>query len=675
MQFLFPYFLWALAAIAIPIIIHLFQFRKFKKIYFTNVRFLKEIKEETTNRNKLKNLLILLSRILAVMALVFAFAQPFIPKGEAVKSGVNYVSLFVDNSFSMTAARNDIPLLDYAKDKARSIIKAYDEKDKFQILTHDFEGKHLRFVSKEDALSYIDEINATPNVQSLDKVISRQRQLFEAASGNKISYVISDFQKSIMPIDALQDTTMEINLLPIQTGQFSNVSVDSVWFEGPIPFLYQNNKLFIRSKNNGNKTAEQVKISFSKDGQEKPVSVRDIEADASVIDTVNVSIANSGWHQGVVKITDYPITFDDDYYVTFNVPDTIKTLLINESAPSKYMDALFNGIKNLSLTNQNINQLQYQQFDNYDLIILNDLRQLTSGLTTEINQYIRNGGKVIVFPNQAADINAYNNFLSTIGTGSLGNINKTLRDVSSINTEEFIFSDVYVKSSQNVKLPKTHISYDLLNAAHTAMERLLIFRDGGTYLAKYKAGDGQIYICTAPLDPEINDLVYNAEVFVPLVYKVAISTTKQKSLAYTISNHVIIETANMRKSGDYTYKVKNGNDEFIPGQMPNGNKIVLDLNDQIKKAGFYDLLLDDKLVGKLAFNYDRKESDMKVFNEQELEKMEANNPHIHILGEVLQANIANAIVEKDKGIVLWKWFVILALVFLAIETFLIRFLK
>ena len=146
MQFLFPYFLWALAAIAIPIIIHLFQFRKFKKIYFTNVRFLKEIKEETTNRNKLKNLLILLSRILAVMALVFAFAQPFIPKGEAVKSGVNYVSLFVDNSFSMTAARNDIPLLDYAKDKARSIIKAYDEKDKFQILTHDFEGKHLRFV-------------------------------------------------------------------------------------------------------------------------------------------------------------------------------------------------------------------------------------------------------------------------------------------------------------------------------------------------------------------------------------------------------------------------------------------------------------------------------------------------------------------------------------------------
>ena len=47
MQFLYPGFLFALAAIAIPIIIHLFNFRKFKKVYFTNVAFLKEIKHET----------------------------------------------------------------------------------------------------------------------------------------------------------------------------------------------------------------------------------------------------------------------------------------------------------------------------------------------------------------------------------------------------------------------------------------------------------------------------------------------------------------------------------------------------------------------------------------------------------------------------------------------------
>ncbi|HMX40777.1 MAG TPA: BatA domain-containing protein [Saprospiraceae bacterium] len=66
MSFVFPAFLAALAVLAIPIIIHLFYFRRFKKVYFTNVRFLKEVKEETSNRQKLRNLLVLLMRCLAI---------------------------------------------------------------------------------------------------------------------------------------------------------------------------------------------------------------------------------------------------------------------------------------------------------------------------------------------------------------------------------------------------------------------------------------------------------------------------------------------------------------------------------------------------------------------------------------------------------------------------------
>ena len=103
MQFLYPNFLWALAALAIPIIIHLFYFRRFKKVAFSNVKFLKEVKEETSMRSRLRNLLVLLARCLAVAALVFAFAQPFIPSAREVLTGRKAVSLFVDNSFSMGA--------------------------------------------------------------------------------------------------------------------------------------------------------------------------------------------------------------------------------------------------------------------------------------------------------------------------------------------------------------------------------------------------------------------------------------------------------------------------------------------------------------------------------------------------------------------------------------------
>ena len=675
MQFLYPSFLWALMALAIPIIIHLFYFRRFKRVLFTNVKYLKEIKEETSNRNRLKNLLVLLSRCLAVAGLVFAFAQPYLPTGDRIKSGINHISVFVDNSFSMTAARQDIPLLDFAKDKARLIINSYSEEDKFQVLSHDFEGKHQRFVSKEDALAFVDEIQITPTVQMVDKIVKRQHQLMETVSGNKISYIISDFQKSISDFSTITDTTMEVNLLPLQSVNQKNISVDSVWFDGPIPFFNQNNKLVVRVRNNSGEDSEQVKLSFKKDGQDKPIGIVDIPANSVITDTVSVNVDKAGWHEGIVSVTDYPIQFDDEYYIAFPVPDTIKALFINESGSNRFMDALFDGVPYFSLANQNVNQLQYQQFVNFDLIILNDLKNISSGLNNELSQYLKSGGKVLIFPGKTSDIPSYNNFMAINGAGTIIGTNKSVKEVASINTEEFIFSDVYINTSKNLKLPKTTLSFDINNSASGLQEKLLVYRDGTSYLSKYKVGDGQLFVCAAPLDKESNDLVYNAEVFVPLIYKMAITTTKHKNLSYTISNNLAIETDNLRQSGDYVYKIKNEKLEFIPGQIPSGNKITLEVDDQVKSAGFYDLMLNDQVTGKLAFNYNRRESDMSLYDESALAPLVSHNLKLKIMNEALQANISTSIAEKDRGVVLWKWFLIAALVFLAIEALLLRYYK
>jgi len=675
MQFLYPSFLWALMALAIPIIIHLFYFRRFKRVLFTNVKYLKELKEETSNRNRLKNLLVLLSRCLAVAGLVFAFAQPYLPTGDRIKSGINHISVFVDNSFSMTAARQDIPLLDFAKDKARLIINSYSEEDKFQVLSHDFEGKHQRFVSKEDALAFVDEIQITPTVQMVDKIVKRQHQLMETVSGNKISYIISDFQKSISDFSTITDTTMEVNLLPLQSVNQKNISVDSVWFDGPIPFFNQNNKLVVRVRNNSGEDSEQVKLSFKKDGQDKPIGIVDIPANSVITDTVSVNVDKAGWHEGIVSVTDYPIQFDDEYYIAFPVPDTIKALFINESGSNRFMDALFDGVPYFSLANQNVNQLQYQQFVNFDLIILNDLKNISSGLNNELSQYLKSGGKVLIFPGKTSDIPSYNNFMAINGAGTIIGTNKSVKEVASINTEEFIFSDVYINPSKNLKLPKTTLSFDINNSASGLQEKLLVYRDGTSYLSKYKVGDGQLFVCAAPLDKESNDLVYNAEVFVPLIYKMAITTTKHKNLSYTISNNLAIETDNLRQSGDYVYKIKNEKLEFIPGQIPSGNKITLEVDDQVKSAGFYDLMLNDQVTGKLAFNYNRRESDMSLYDESALAPLVSHNTKLKIMNEALQANISTSIAEKDRGVVLWKWFLIAALVFLAIEALLLRYYK
>ena len=119
MKFLYPSFLFALFAIAIPILIHLFNFRRYKKLYFPNVRFLKEVQQQTQAKSKLKHLLVLAARILSIMFLVFAFAQPYLPVSDKkIDNSEKAISIYIDNSFSMEAINDNGLLLNGAKKKS-----------------------------------------------------------------------------------------------------------------------------------------------------------------------------------------------------------------------------------------------------------------------------------------------------------------------------------------------------------------------------------------------------------------------------------------------------------------------------------------------------------------------------------------------------------------------------
>jgi hypothetical protein len=671
MQFLYPSFLWALLALAIPIIIHLFYFRRFKKIYFTNVKFLKEIKEETSSRNKLKNLLILAMRCLAVGALVFAFAQPFIPKIASVKKGEKEVSIYIDNSFSMKAEKENIPLIDLAKDRARKIVNAYSLEDRFQILTNDFEGRHQRLVSKDEALSYIDELKTSPSVQPVTKIIARQKQIMRG--DNRISFILSDFQKSMMDLGPWTDSLLELNLIPIQHSIQKNVSIDSVWFVAPTPILNQNNLLVVKFTNHSDDPVEDVKANLSKDGQEKPIGLLNIDARSSVIDTVPIAILKPGVHEAEIKINDFPVQFDDKFYFSFVVKETVKVLSINQGAPDKYLGAMFKGINYFTLDNQNLGQIQFQKFKEYDLILLNDLRSITSGLSNEINTYLQQGGKVLVLPPSDADISSYNNFFSAANANTIEKWDKTQRNVATINTQDFVFSEVYEKTGPNLRLPITKANFSFTKMQNSANQPLLTYRDGSIFISKYIKGDGQLFVCSAPLNTEFNDLVANAEVFVPMIYKIALTKNKASKLSYFIGSDQLIEVDNLKQSGEIVYKMK-GKSEFIPSQVSLGKKMILDVKNLIPDAGYYDLTLENKIVDKLAFNFNRKESNLDLYDKDELiNKMK--NDKVNVLEYGAQEGMKEFVGEKDQGIVLWKWFLIAALLFLLLETLFIRFLK
>jgi hypothetical protein len=674
MQFIYPAFLWALLTLAIPVILHLFYFRRFKKVYFSNVRFLKEVKEETSARSRLRNLFVLLMRLLALLFLVLGFAQPFLPQKGAEKQGIKAVSVYVDNSFSMSALSQDVPLLEKAKQRAREIISAYRAEDKFQVLTNDFTGRQQRLVNREDALALIEEITTSPSVQLLSKVTARQKQaLSNAKTDNQIAYLISDFQRSSTDIAKYPDTIPQLDLIPLQAVQEKNIGIDSVWFESPVRMVNQTNLLFLRIHNYSNDLVENARISLKYDGQLKPLGVVSIPPQSEVTDTVNLTILRTGWHQAEVSVTDFPIQFDDSYFFSFNVATEVKVLAINDASPNAYLETAVKGIPYFKMINANSQSLDYSQFGSYQLIVLNDLSNVSSGLSTELQNYVEQGGNLLVFPGKAANLAAYKTFLQGFSANEPQDFETQDRIVGEVNTSEFVFKDVFLnRSSTNLRLPATKGNFRFGRFHSRAEERLLTYRDGNPYLSKYRKGKGDLFICAAPLDQQINNLVNNGEVFVPMLYKMAISSGSDPRIAYTIGRDELLEANHLATSGEIVYKMKGEGEEFIPQQRVVGSKVFLNANNQIRKAGYYDLFLtSDSLLHLFAFNYNRKESALEYFRTNELEEWVGKN--VNIITALDSSVLTARIQEKSQGIVLWRWCVILALLFLAVEVLLLRF--
>ena len=676
MQFLFPAFLFALASLAIPIIIHLFYFRRYKKVYFTNVRFLREVKEETSARSKLRNWLVLLMRCLAIAFLIFAFAQPFIPSGSDVTQGSKDISIFIDNSFSMGALSQDVPLFEEAKRRARDIVEAYAVDDRFQVLTGDLEGRHQRLVSKEEALAFIDEIGLTPAVTPLNQVLMRQQQaLDQGTNDTKVAYWISDFQKNITIWEEPQDTSLQLNLIPLQAVQERNISIDSVWLESPVPMLNQPNNLIIQVKNWTDEEAENVRLTLRHEGQVMPVGTLTIPPQTAVKDTISMQLQRVGWHEAELQITDYPIQFDDLYHIALQVAEEVRVAVINASGENTFLTAAFGSIPYFRAENLTSQNLDYSRLSGYQFIVLNELPELSSGLSFALKEYVENGGNVLVLPAADALLGSYNSFLGAFPANPFTAFEKRERTVGQVNVEEFIFRDVFENKNANLRLPVTQGNYFWNRSGTAAEETLMTYRDGSSFLAKYQAGQGHLYVIAAPLSEEYNNMTRNAEVFIPMLYKMAISSGRGKKIAYTIGDDEVISADVPVLGSEVVYQLEGPGIEFIPGQRITGSRLFLTVSNEIPTAGIYRLKRQQggESLAEFAFNYNRKESNLAYYTLSELRELVGSRAGI--IEAAARANFEVLIGERNQGVVLWRWCLVFALLFLAMEQLLLRFWK
>lgn len=668
MQFLYPAFLWALTLLSIPIILHLFYFRRYKKIYFSNLRFLREVKEETSARNRLRNLLILLSRLLAMAFIIFAFAQPFIPIDKALKAGIKNVSVFVDNSFSMQSFGKDLSLFDRARQKAKEVISGYNLEDHFQVLGHDLSAAQHQWISRDEALIRLEEMDFTPLVKPLSIIYGRQKQSFAKEDGNPVSWMISDFQKSIFDLTSA-DSLQPVNMLPLIGVQEKNVAIDSAWFESPVQTLNQTSSLLFVLHNYAAEDANNIRVTIALDGQERPEGTVDLAGNATSIDTAKITVLKTGWHTVSIRISDFPVTFDDTYFLTFYVAENLKVLSINGLAETKRITAAYANSDYFIVEESTAGNIPFARLPEFNLIILNGLTGLPSGLSSGLRKYVEDGGNVLFIPSATGDIVQYNYLMKSMSASEFLPWKEQDRQVGTINTEAFIYNDVFNRTRPNMRLPKVKASFPYAGTG-TKGQSLLAFRDGGDLATFYTIGKGAFCVISSSLDDKVNDLVLQPEILVPLLYKLTIYASEYSDIAYTIGlDHLIpIEKTNLEIGKEMKIT---GPAEFIPGVAPLGSKILLDVQGQIHESGFYNLIQDDTLVAALAFNYDRKESDLTLTNLEEMAKM----PGIKVWMDPEESDFTHLIESERQGKLLWKWCIILALLFIGLEIALIRLWK
>jgi hypothetical protein len=674
MQFVFSAFLWALILLSIPVIIHLFYFRQYKKVLFTNVHFLKELVEETATRNKLKNLLILIARLLAISALVLAFAQPFFSGEQKMRKESQAVSIYVDNSWSMNANSKEGLLIQEAKRKAKDIIQSYSDNDRFQIITNTLEGKHQRFVAKTDAMTLLEEVESGPAVQPLSKVYGRITQCFQNAKLDRGDlYLLSDFQNSICDLESIEkDSLFRIFLIPVQSIQENNLSVDTAYFVSPVLLPGQTNSLIYKVSNYGISDAQDVRSSFVLNGQEYPVSSLNLEAEKSVTDTIPVNFNTNGWQKLIVKIKDYPIQFDDQYFLSCKTENEIKVLLLyGKQLPATLLKA-FQSIPYFKVTALPQSNVDYSKFKENQLIVLSELTEISSGMASELLKSVSEGVNILIFPVADLQPSNYASLQTMLSLPELRDFNRDKKESMKVDLEADVFRDVFLNVRAQIKLPSTSGQYAFYGGRPS--EKIITYRDGSPMLSRYKIEKGSVYLSAAPLDPEYNELSKSAEVFLPLLFKAAFSSGRTQYFSYDLTkNPVIPWTISGSSVKEDLYLNLSGPAEFIPSIRTVNNQVLIEVYDQIKQAGIYDLKNQGEVIGAIAFNDSRIESNPDVMDLNMLE--ERYGSFTKLIKNQSDQDFTSTIESEKAGTPIWWWLLVFAFLFLIVETFLIRIWK
>ena len=659
MRFLYPQMLWALTALAIPIAVHLFNFRRHKLVYFSNTEMLKTIQQENAKTRKLKYLVILLLRCLFIVALVLAFAFPY--KEDAtvnINTEEGVVGVYIDNSMSMKAQSSKTTLLEDARESAKGIVERFSPSTRYLLMSNSFEVANEYPMNQEEMLDQLDRMNLDGPPVKLNEVLDRFEMLKSLHGFDQATlFVYSDFQENMFDLhDVKADTSLHVVVVPLSASVQSNLSVDSVWLSSPVMQAGLSNVRVLVS-NRGDKEVKGLPVNLSMNGKVTASTTVDVEGQESAEVGLQFLLEENGHTPCAVSLMDYPITFDDSYRFVIETRPSLKVVELNGSDKLPFVGMVFDDDPQYDFVRMNPERIDLSELAQAQLIVVSEASSINATMRKTLLDNAAAGACVAFFHDDG----------NAIDTNTMA--------ANTIAMQHEFFNDVILDLPQHADLPKVKQHVRLHPSADASV--LIRLDNGEPLLIQRKTGKGYVFDFATTLDERWSNLADNA-LFVPLMLKMALIGGGVGQIAYTMGEDksVLFDDLGLTGLDDLKIRNEDGSFELMPAHELRNNRVCVFFQDEIPASGFYELRKMDTVCHLMAWNDSRLESEMDFANSTGLKAAfeKAGLPVLAVMApdEFAGHDLMEAMAKKST---LWKWWVLIALLALLGEVAVLRFWK
>ena len=648
MQFKNPAILYFLALLIIPILVHLFQLQKFVKVPFTNVAFLQKLVQQNRKSSRIKKWLILATRMLLFSAILFAFSQPYFSDQKSNQKQDYFI--YLDNSLSLQSKGEKGDLLKIA---SQEIIENASEESNYNLLTNnDFYAD----ISKSELKKVLLQVKNTSKKIALSTVLLKITNL--QSSKSKTLYkniLLSDFQNNY--INEFTNVTPPISIIQLETVTKNNISIDSAFIANTtIDKLTL--KVIIR-----NQGEEKKNLPITLYNGQKLISKQSFSIEKNTNKTIDFKIEKGAPFLGKIQVSfNDAYAFDNGFKFTISTAKKINVLSIGKKA--NFLSKIYTN-KEFSFTESSSDNINYNALQKQQLIILNEVKEMTSTLQNSLVEFSKKGGNLVIIPNINLDLNSYASFFKK---KAIGNINKKVEGplkVSNIHFSHPFFKNIFYKRVQNFQYPSSqhYFPTSLINSTN-----LISYENNLGFIKQVNTKNSKIFWIAAPLNKESSNFT-NSPLVVPVFYTFGQLSLQPTKLYYYLGQENTIDIPTQLQK-DEILSIKNGSNSFIPLQQNFQNKVTLSTLEQTEKEDFYHVLNKKDTLKVLAFNNPKEESNLSFLNTDRLLK---NNPNISVSKSVKK--LFTEMNKKNEVHWLWKWFLALAIVSLLLEILILKFFK